>query len=71
MKQFILAIVFSSISQFILAQTDSTVADIKMISEYGSENPDITNILQFQKIDYFRIKFIEKKTQGKIYHDIL
>jgi hypothetical protein len=42
-------------------------ADIKMISEYGSDNFEVTSILQFQNIDYFRVKFTGKNLKGKYF----
>lgn len=67
MKQFITAIIFSTITQLSFGQKESTLADINMISDYGSENFEITNILQFQNIDYYRVKFTGQKIKGKYF----
>jgi hypothetical protein len=67
MKHFILTITILSLSQFAFGQLKSDDADIKMISEYGSKNSEVTNILQFQNIDYFRVKFVGRKLKGKYF----
>jgi len=46
----------------------STENDLKMISDYSSENSEISDILQFEGIDYYRIKFIGKELKHKSYH---
>jgi hypothetical protein len=58
---FLLLLVF----QFALGQMEP--ADIKMISEYGSNNSETTSILQFQNIDYFRVKFVGKNLKEKYF----
>jgi hypothetical protein len=67
MKHFILTITICFLAQFALGQQESTDADIKMISEYGSNNFEVTNILQFQNIDYFRVKFVGRRLKGKYF----
>lgn len=67
MKHFILTVLISSITQLVYGQADSTIADIKMISDYGSKNEEVTSILQFQNIDYFRVKFAGRKLKGKYF----
>jgi hypothetical protein len=47
------------------AQIDT--ADVKMISEYGSKNSEITNLMQFQNIDYFNVKFVGQHLQDKYF----
>lgn len=39
-----------------------------MISEYSSENPEIRDILQFEGIEYLKIKFVGKELKNKSYH---
>ena len=67
MKHLILTIIISSITQLVSGQAKSSTADIKMISEFGSKNFEVTNILQFQNIDYFRVKFAGQKLKGKYF----
>ena len=42
--------------------------DIKMYSEYGSENSEIMDILQFEGIEYLKLSFSGKELADKSYH---
>jgi hypothetical protein len=39
-----------------------------MISDYSSDNPEIRDILQFEGIEYLKLKFIGKELKNKSYH---
>lgn len=67
MKQLFLTIILLSASLLINGQTKTEIADIKMISYYGSKSQELTNILDFQNIDYFRVKFVGQKLKGKYF----
>ncbi len=41
---------------------------LKMISEYSSKNPEIKDILSFEGIEYYKIKFVGKELRNKSYH---
>jgi len=41
---------------------------LKMISDYSSDNPEIRDILQFEGIEYLKLKFIGKELKDKSYH---
>ena len=41
---------------------------LKMISDYSSDNPEIRDILQFEGIEYLKIKFIGEELKNKSYH---
>lgn len=41
---------------------------LKMISDYASENPEIRDLLQFEGIEYLKLKFIGKDLKDKSYH---
>lgn len=41
--------------------------DLKMISDYSSDNEEVRDILQFEGIEYHRIKFIGSKLKDKGY----
>ena len=40
-------------------------AEIKMVSEYGSENAEVSNILEFQNIDFYQTSFIGESVKNK------
>lgn len=42
--------------------------DLKMISSYSSENPEIHDILEFEGIEYLKIQFIGSELKNKSYH---
>lgn len=42
--------------------------NLKMISDYSSDNPEIRDILQFEGIEYLKLKFIGKELKNKSYH---
>jgi len=41
---------------------------LKMTSNYSSDNPEIRDIMEFEGIDYYKIKFEGKDLIGKSYH---
>ncbi len=41
---------------------------LKMISDYSSDNPEIRDILQFEGIEYLKLKFIGQDLKDKSYH---
>ncbi|WKD86886.1 hypothetical protein KCTC32516_02266 [Polaribacter huanghezhanensis] len=43
-------------------------SNLKMISDYSSNNPEIRDILQFEGIEYLKLKFIGKELKNKSYH---
>ncbi|MFT4611624.1 MAG: hypothetical protein ACJA1H_002078 [Glaciecola sp.] len=46
----------------------STTSDLKMTTDYGSENLEIRDLLRFEGIDYMKIDFSGKNLKGKSYH---
>ncbi len=62
MKKFLILglILISNIS---LAQSD-----VKMKSDYSSDNPEIRDILQFEGIEYLKLSFTGKDLTNKSYH---
>jgi len=67
MKQLFSTIILLSTSVLMYGQTKSSTADIKMISDYGSKDQELTRILKFQNIDYYNVKFTGQKLKGKYF----
>ena len=67
MRQFIASFIIFFLTQTTYGQSKTVVADIQMFSEYGSKNAEVTNILQFQNIEYFRAKFAGENLKGKYF----
>lgn len=42
-------------------------SELKMVSEYGAANPEIRDLLQFEGIEYLKLKFIGKELKKKSY----
>ena len=42
--------------------------ELKMTSDFSSDNPEIRDILDFQGIEYYKIKFTGKELTNKSYH---
>lgn len=40
--------------------------ELEMISYYSSENPEIKDILEFEGIEYYKLKFIGKDSKIKV-----
>ncbi len=59
----ILILGFILISNILLAQSD-----VKMKSDYSSDNPEIRDILQFEGIEYLKLSFTGKDLANKSYH---
>ena len=38
-----------------------------MTTDYSSDNPDVSDILDFEGIDYMKINFTGKELKGKAY----
>ncbi|WP_052158382.1 hypothetical protein [Lacinutrix jangbogonensis] len=55
------------ISTFLVAQTENK-SEIKMTSDYGSDNSEIRDILQFEGIEYLKLSFTGKNLADKSYH---
>ena len=66
MKKSRLLIFFLIFTYSIFGQTSDN--SLRMISNYGSENSEIRDILQFEGIDYYKIKFIGTNLSEKSYH---
>lgn len=62
-----LAIVLMLMSGLLFSQTKKT-NDIKMTSDYGSNNSEIADILQFEGIEYLKLSFAGKELANKSYH---
>lgn len=65
MKNFFLLILLAYSSVFFSQNADT---ELKMVSEYSSENAEMRDLLNFEKIDYLKIKFIGKELKNKSYH---
>lgn len=67
MKQiFLLAVAIFSISSITAQQFLS--GELKMTSDVSSDNSEIRDILDFQGIEYYKIKFTGKELANKSYH---
>lgn len=65
MKKNILILVCLIFNQLSFGQK---AGDLKMISNYSSDNPEIRDLLQFEGIEYLKLKFIGKELKDKSYH---
>lgn len=65
--KYILTFALILLSTILVAQTEKT-GEIKMTSDYGSENSEIRDILQFEGIDYIKLSFSGKELADKSYH---
>jgi len=54
-------------STIIVAQTENK-SEIKMTSDYSSDNSEIRDILQFEGIEYLKLSFSGKELADKSYH---
>ena len=63
----ILTIGLILISSIAFSQMENN-EEIKMISDYGSDNSEIRDILQFEGIEYLKLSFIGKELANKSYH---
>ena len=66
MKKNILFLACLSLTAFLFGQN----ADhgLKLISKYSADNPEFQDILQFEGIDYWKLKFVGKELKDKSYH---
>lgn len=65
MKKNILIFLSLIIANFSSGQSSN---GLKMISNYSSENSEIRDILQFEGIEYLKLKFIGKDLKNKSFH---
>ena len=63
----ILTIGLILISTFLFSQSENK-SEIKMTSDYGSDNSEIRDILQFEGIHYLKLSFTGKELADKSYH---
>ena len=65
MKQNILILLCLILTNLSFGQTSYN--GLKMISDYSSNNPEIRDILQFEGIEYLKLKFVGKELKNKSY----
>ncbi len=65
MKKCNLTLFFLILTNIIVGQTSNNT--LKMVSHYSSDNSEIRDILQFEGIDYYKIKFIGNNLKDKSY----
>jgi len=66
MKKCLFALAYLIITNFSFGQASDS--GLKMISDNSSDNPEIRDILAFEGIQYYKIKFIGKDLKDKSYH---
>ena len=66
MKKSILLLICLILTNLSFGQKNNN--NLKMISDYSSDNPEIRDILQFEGIEYLKLKFIGKELKNKSYH---
>lgn len=66
MKNCIFLIIISAIAGTVFAQNPG--GELRFISEYYSENQEINDILQFEGIDYMKLRFIGDGLKDKSFH---
>lgn len=57
-----------SIGLIVISTISLAQSDVKMKSDYLSDNPEIRDILQFEGIEYFKLSFTGKDLANKSYH---
>lgn len=67
MKNFCLSFFFLIIA-IASSQAQNKDQEIRILSEYSSQNPEIRDILQFEGIEYIKLQFIGKELSNKHYH---
>ena len=65
MKKGILILFFLITANLTFGQTSNN--SLKMISEFSSDNVEVRNFLEFENIDYYKIKFIGNELKNKSY----
>lgn len=65
MKKSILILLSLIVTNLSFAQ--EAHSELKMISDYSSENPEIRDLLQFEGIEYLKLKFVGKELKNKSY----
>jgi len=66
MKQNILILICLGLTNLSFGQ--DTQSELKMISKFSSDNPEIRDILNFEGIQYLKLKFIGEELSNKSYH---
>ena len=66
MKQNILILICLGLTNLSFGQ--DTQSELKMISKFSSDNPEIRDILNFEGIQYLKLKFIGDELSNKSYH---
>jgi len=46
----------------------NTTSDLVMTTDYGSDSPEINDLMSFQGIDFMKVNFSGKELTGKSYH---
>ncbi len=64
MKKNFLILIYLTLTIISFGQTES---GLKLISNYSSDNPEIKDILQFEGIEYWQLKFIGQELKTKSY----
>ena len=65
MKKFIWILICLILTNISFGQKSES--GLKMISDYSSDNPEISDILQFEGIEYMKLKFIGQDLKSKSY----
>jgi len=66
MKKNILILICLGLTNLSFGQ--DTQSELKMISKFSSDNPEIRDILNFEGIQYLKLKFIGEELSNKSYH---
>jgi len=53
--------------QLAFGQSKTSLADVKMLSSYGTKNFELLTVLEFQKIEYYNVKFVGQNLKGKYF----
>lgn len=66
MKKVAILVMLFGVSSFAFSQHENPT--LKMVSEYASDNKEIRDILRFEGIDYYKLKFTGEELRDKGYH---
>ena len=70
-KIIVLAVAFICFSTLNAQENEvdlNSTSDLKMTTDYGSDNVEINDLLSFNGIDYMKVDFSGKALKGKSYH---
>lgn len=70
-KIIVLAVAFICFSTLNAQENEvdlNSTSDLKMTTDYGSDNAEINDLLSFNGIDYMKVDFSGKALKGKRYH---